>query len=166
VPKFEDQYVLELTEFGHSKFVVVYVTLVYVLETFIPQILVILFNVFSIRKFRESVRIKRRIAGSTKIIMKGRKAQIRFITIVISLSTLCIVTRAIDLTSGILIRLAGLNLITESSTKYEAIKKFSDFSYFLIYLVHGFDGLLFFKMDKNLRKYVRAIFKRTDVGYN
>ncbi len=162
-PAIEDQYVLELTEFGRSKFVIIYVTLVYILETFIPQILLIVFNVFSILKFHETMINKRRIAGNRNIIMRSRRAQMKFMRIQIILSSICIVTRVIDLVSGILIRLAGLDQIDESSGKYEAIKKFSDFSSFLLYVVHAFDGLLFFKMDRNLRECARAVFRRTSV---
>jgi hypothetical protein len=104
--------------FGQTSFFKYYSVILLLFETVIPITILTLFNVMSVHKFRKLMKQKMRIQQNKNRIKKAEKANLRFTKLIIALTFICIVTRTIDSSSSIFLRMTLLFKIdlTENQT--------------------------------------------------
>ncbi len=152
-----ETYVFKLTHFGQTKVFQIWAALVYLLETFLGVVVLGFFNVLSVVRFREKMRRK---AHLLKNRTETRRAEIMFTKMVLILTTICLITRLIDVVARALVRLHYLKMYEFSDVTKSWIVLYHDVSSVLIVSSHAFDILVYILMDPNLRRCTIRLFCR------
>ena len=137
----------KLTNFGLSKAYTYYLVVLFMLETVIPIGTILVLNVLSVVKFRKQTRIHRNL---TRQQQNDNKVENRYTTLVIILTTICIISRFFDMATGLFYRLQYLDPSMFSKGQILLITFSKSLSNLIVLIIHGEDGLIYFKMDKNL----------------
>jgi len=140
-------YVKNLTDFGLSKSYTYYLVVLFMLETVIPIGTILVLNVLSVIKFRKQTRIHRNL---TRQQQNDNKVENHYTTLVIILTNICIISRFFDMASGLLYRLQYLNPSMFSNRQILLITFSRSLSNLILFIIHGEDGLIYLKMDRNL----------------
>ena len=140
-------YVKKLTNFGLSKAYTYYLVVLFMLETVIPIGTILVLNVLSVVKFRKQTRIHRNL---TRQQQNDNKVENRYTKLVIILTTICIISRFFDMATGLLYRLQYLDPSMISKGQILLITFSMSLSNLVLFIIHGEDGLIYFKMDRNL----------------
>ncbi len=140
-------FIKELNRFGTSQIYKFYLIALFMIETVIPIVTISVLNVFSILESRKQTRIHRNLTNKQRI---TKKSEDGYSKIVIILTTICITSRLLDLATNLLFRLDILHLIMFSEDM-SVLTKFSlSLTNLLLFIIHGKDGLVYLKMDRNL----------------
>ena len=97
VGKESELFAIEFTEFGMSKSLNFYLIIVYLIETVFPVFTLAILNIISIVKFRQRMKKKGHLLKNQTL---TKKRQLNFTVMVLILTTICFVTRVIDLING------------------------------------------------------------------
>ncbi len=99
-------FVKKLSSFGTSNIFNIYSIAMLIIDTISPVVLTIILNAVSIYKFRKQMRIHHNLTSKQK---KENKTEKHYSKLVIILTTVCIISRILDLATTILFRLSIIN---------------------------------------------------------
>lgn len=116
-------------------------------ETVIPLTILTVLNIQSIRKFHELMENKVTLTNNRNRIYR---AEAKFTKLVVSLTTISIFTRLIDMLSDLVNRLNGVEIIEFSRDAQIQIQFVKQLTFCFLFAAHALDGLVYFKMDQNL----------------
>lgn len=161
-----DFYGWELTEFGSTKFLLSYAVIIFLLESIIPVVVLSVLNLISINKFRETLRKRCQIIRRSRACEKAISVQGRFCRLTVILTTICVITRTLDMASGILSRLSTFNIVKFSQYSRGMIKVFGSSTFLVLILANSFDGILYYIMDRNMWNFLRELVLRCWIKVN
>ncbi len=143
--------------------VLYYTELIFLFETVLPVFFLTFLNVVSVSKFRIRMQIH---ADLTHNQAQAKKAETRFTKMSFFLSTICIVSRILDMITTIIFRLTGLAPLMFTADYIALIKLLKSVTNFILYSAHALDGLIHLKMDKNIWKLVLKLLGRKQVSFS
>ncbi len=142
-------FIKKLSSFGISQIFNSYSIAIILFDTVIPIIIILILNLASIYKFKRRVRIHHNL---TRKKLNENKTENRYSKLVIILTTICIISRLLDLVTTILFRSSVVNpsMFTDSEV---AIIIFSvNLTNLFLFVIHAADGILYLVMDSNLSR--------------
>jgi len=101
-PGLKEMYVWGFSEFGKSSFYQAYQIFNFFFETILPVFTLLALNIYTVRKFDE-YHIKKTVMTKKKALVE--QTNLKFTKMMITLVTLSVIVRAMDMITGILIRL-------------------------------------------------------------
>jgi len=148
----------------YSDFVLYYGQFLFLFETIIPIIVLFILSVVSVYKFRVRMQIHSTLSMDQA---RAKKAEFRFTKMTLTLSTICIISRILDMITSLLFRMTSLNIklfTTYDSTILHLLKSITDL---ILCSVKAFDGIIYLKMDKNIWKLILKTFtsKKVTIFY-
>lgn len=147
-------YFWELNEFGSTKFYIIYVLTVFLIETVIPLTLLTTLNAMSIRRYRQNTLERRRLQTTIKHI---KKIEIRFTKTVLILNIILIVSRGLDMIIGVITRIiifGEVEISRESGILFDTSRTFI---FSILFFVHAFESIFYLLMDRNIKGAVTEI---------
>ena len=89
---------------------------------------------------------------TTRNQIEGVKIVEQFTKFVLALTVVCLTTRTLDMFSGIVTRISLINVI--EFTQEQNVEKilFKQVALFGLFSSHAFEGLIYFRMDKNIKE--------------
>lgn len=147
-----------LTDFGKSRYWKAYTIFVLVFEFVIPLASLTILNCFSIYKYKQIMRNKRRLAQAAD--KRINEAERRFTRLIITLSLILIVTRTFDTATSIFYRSTLFGYITLSDEMKALVKMIKAISFLMLIAAHAFDGLLYYFYDLKMRSLISGSFKK------
>ncbi len=148
----------KLSQFGSSAGYKAYFLLSFMLESVIVVIILLVFNSMAITKFRGIMTNKTKV---TKKKTKAEKANIRFTKYSLVLSIICLIVRTLDMLAGILVRIEAVQLYVYTPEQRSLKNICRQFAFFVLFTSQAFEVLIYFKMDKNVKKSIIEIFEQT-----
>lgn len=149
----ENLYVIGFTDFGNSIYFAAFAISSFLLEAILLVISLAVFNFISLFKFRKMMKEKRRLmATSTRHI---DKAKIRFTKLILSLTSICIMCRLLDIAVSIFYMTTTLFEIKLSEDLISLIFLSHTISIFMLIVSHSLDGTFYFIYDRQLTRVLR-----------
>jgi hypothetical protein len=153
---YKTEYVLELTGFGKSPGFQIYLVASGLLDIIISVFALGFFNILSVIYFRKQMIRKGHLLKNRTT---TKRAEVTHTKMIFILSTICLITRSIDTSVGILTRLMTLKKFEYSADFESMIKFLYELSSLMIFMAHALDFLVYFVMDRNLRRCVKYLFQ-------
>lgn len=138
--------------------------LIVIIENIIPLTVLIIMSVLCIREYKKRILIK------SKIVIQSmnknlKKSENSFTRITIILTILFIITRISDFISTLLLRGAYLFFL-KNEILISVINLIRQLTFLLYFGLQSFNGLLYVKIDKNLRNLAKEQLSKIKVIYN
>lgn len=149
-----------LSEFGRTTFLSIFAAAIYLLETLIPISSLVILNIISVKTFREVMRKKNRITQNNKATGKSER---KFSKMVFILTTVVIITRSMDMVTGVVRRLIDFANLDISDDFGMLALFLKHLTLFFLFGSHSFDSIVLFKLDKNIYTLVRDVFGLKEV---
>jgi hypothetical protein len=140
-------FIKKLSNFGISQIFNSYSIAILLFDTVIPIVIILFLNLASIYKFRKRVRIHHNL---TRI--NENKTENRYSKLVIILTTICIISRLLDLVTNILFRFSIFNPSIFTNSEVVLIIFSVNLTNLFLFVIHAADGILYLVMDTNLSR--------------
>jgi hypothetical protein len=144
-----------LTDFGNSNFFKAYSVLILLLETIVPLVILLVFNIITLIKFKSIMSKKKRLTNTKT---KAKKATIKFTKLILALTFICILARTFDNITAIFKRLKTFYYFQISDEFTALIDLNKQIAYALLFAVHALDGILYFIYDKEIKRVFHQMF--------
>lgn len=151
-----NQFEKQLTEFGTSKLYSAYLLFVLFIESILPILFLSTLNVVSVLKFK---RLMAKKGHLTKNRTEGKLAEIRFTKMVLILTTICLLSRAMDFAVSSIYRLTIIEDSIFSPTSIRLLLFLMSLIHLFLFSVQALDGLVYVMMDMNLWRLILVTFK-------
>ncbi len=149
-------YSTELSQFGTSSVFLAYSLALVLVENVLPVLIMIFLNAVSVSKFK---RLMYTHGHLTRNQTDAKKREVRFTKMILILSSICIVSRLMDMISSMAYRVTILNPAMFSQATIDLTVFFRNLTNLCLYAVNSLDALVYFKMDTNLWKIILNFFK-------
>ncbi len=151
------------SSFGSTMYLRIYAVIVFLIENFIPVVLLLIFNVKSTRKFRALMAAKALVQQTLS--KRAANAQKHFTKYILVLSMLSLVAHIGDTLIGLVNRLTYTRIVPEFDREQTVIRDLCrQGTLTFMYALHAFEGLIYLKMDANLKTLIRGFFYGNKVG--
>ncbi len=137
----EDLYYFNFTKNIYTE---VYILGLFLIEAVIPVFIISVLNIYSIVKFRKIVNLR----NTTET----RQIELKYTKLVLILTSICIITRTIDLCAGIFYRSEFFKIYAYSPGDIILINFFREFAFCLLYCSHAFENFFYLFMDRHIRQ--------------
>lgn len=157
----ENLYKIDLNSFGRTDFYKVYAISVFVLESFIPLLIVCTLSFVSLRKFRKLSKKKSHLLNNSNNSSNNNqeKKNLHFTRIILIITVIFVFTRVFDLLSFTVMKIYFIYNLQPLKLVSSLINFFLQLNYFFMFLSHSLNGILFGIYDKNLLNIGKSYFK-------
>lgn len=131
-----------------------YILALILFSSCIPTISLIVLNILSLFKFKRVMKEKKKFSNERRRI---DKANVRFTRLVVSLGFICIVTRVFEAMAYTFDRVRFVFGVSFSQQATSLIDFLFEISSFLLIASYSLDTILYFVLDKQLRRIIRRI---------
>ena len=142
-------FALELTEFGSSQFFKLYSIGVFLFETIFPTFLLTVLSSVSVYNFKQMMNT---YVNMTTDQTKAKQAQAKFFKMTFILTSICIVSRFLDMAVSIFVRLNLLDSTIFSPSTNVLIVFLKSLTNLNLYAMHALDGIVYLKMESKIWK--------------
>ena len=144
-----DSYTWTRSEYGQSKIVEVYVLLVFIVESIIPCLCLLILFVIAKFKFNKVIKNSSSMLASDPASLVS--LEMRFSRFTLIIMSIFLFTHILDLFVGIANRLVFVIGMDVTSELASLINFTRQFTYLVIFSSHALNSLLYYIMDRNLR---------------
>lgn len=148
--KIENSYYIALTDFGKTDNFKIYSLCIFLLESILPTILLIVFSLIARAKFNERLRYNQQ-AGMVTDPNLLKTDEVRFSRMIMVIMSIFIATRSFDLIVGLAYR---INLVIFPSPSYSVvsiINFFKQLANLFLISAHAFSSLVYIALNSKLR---------------
>jgi len=154
-----------IKDIGYNMYYIFYILALFIFDTIATPILLAVYGVLSVRKFRQALALKARVSQQSTEAERKQNDN-RFTMLIIILTLICAIYRTVDCLTGIILRIGNFGIVKYSSEALHMIQISRDISQFLVFSAHALDGIVIFMMDKNLIAIVKQLFTRRPLVSN
>ena len=144
-----DSYTWTRSEYGQSKIAQVYVLLVFIVESIIPCLCLLILFVIAKFKFNKVIKNSSSMLASDPASLVS--LEMRFSRFTLIMMSIFLFTHILDLFVGIAHRLVFVIGMDVTSELASLINFTRQFTYLVIFSSHALNSLLYYIMDRNLR---------------
>ena len=148
-------YTVVLSKLGNSALFSFYYLLVFVLESILPIILLLVLSILNINEFKKFMRKK--MVKSNDGQRKIKLAEIKFTKVILVLTFLFVLARLFDLLSGILYRLISIGVINYSQVVFSIINFVRQASYFIEFFNYMICIFMLASIDQNFSFLIKSL---------
>lgn len=120
---------------------------IFIIESLISVVTLLVLNIISVIRWK----IVKNVLRSTTHATGYTSSKMKATKLIILLTCVCIVTRALDCLVSILYRLRVGSVIYPTEEQKVFLKLLKAISYFLLFAAHALDGILYYYYDRPLR---------------
>ena len=158
-------YMVEFNNLGNSAIFSYYYLLLFVLESILPMLLLLVLGLLNIVEFKKCMRKKMSI--NTDCVGKIKSAEVKFTKVIVLLTFAFMLVRLLDLLSGISYRLISINAIDYSPSGFSIINFVRQASYFIEYFHYMSCFFVFASVDQNVSLLMKTLlYKMLIVKHN
>jgi len=125
------------------------VFVVFLAESIVPVTALVCLNIVAVYRFRQRLAARAALGATSN---QAASASDRFTRYILLLTGVCLVTKSLELISAAFTRMNVFSVIEFSVEQSAMIHLSKEVTNCMLYAAHGFEAVVYFKMDMNLRK--------------
>lgn len=139
------------TEFSKTDTFKIYVICIFLLESVLPIILLIIFSIVAMVKFNKLVKRYQGVSGVVGDAERLKREDVQFSRLILVIMGIFITTRFIDMIAGIFVRYRAF--INNTYDKIDSILFFvRQLAFLLLFTAHAFSSLIYYAKNSKLKQ--------------